>query len=90
MSKALRTCRIVDQITTETDKRFETVARMADVIVEIVLEKGDCAQQDLLAQGFTHQDITSIWHFANALAVIEIKCRANGIGSSFEKEARYA
>ncbi len=90
MSKVIQPRRIVDQITTATDKKYEHVARLADAIVETTMENGDCAQQDLLAQGFTHQDITSLWHFANALAVIELKCRANGTGSSYELEVRYA
>lgn len=90
MTKAIRPRRIVNQITTATDKKYELVARIADAIVETILENGDCAQQDLLAQGFAHQDITLLWHFANALATIELKCRANGIGSSFEREVRYA
>ena len=69
MAKQMRALRIVDQITTETDKRFEPVARMADAIIETTLENGDCVQQDLQAKGFTHQDIAAHWHFANALAV---------------------
>jgi hypothetical protein len=63
---------------------------MADAIVEITLKSGFCSQQDLLSIGYTPQDIASLWHFANALAVIELKCRANSIGASFEGEARYA
>lgn len=90
MTKATHPRRIVDQITTKTDKRFEPVARMADAIVETTLEKGDCAQQDLHANGFTYQEIAALWHFANALAVIELKCRMSSIGSSYEREARYA
>jgi len=90
MTKEIRPCRIVDQITTKMDKRFEPVARMADAIVEITLEKGNCEQKDLLVTGFTHQDVATLWHFANALASIELKCRANDICSSFEREARYA
>lgn len=90
MIKANKHRCIVDQITTKTDKKFEPVARMADMIVEITLETGTCEQQDLLAEGFSRQDITTIWHFANALAAIEIKCRANGIGFSYEREASYA
>jgi len=90
MTKAIRPCRIVDQITTKTDKRFEPVARMADAIVETTLENGDCVQQDLHTKGFTHQDIAALWHFANALAVIELRGRVNDIGSSFGREVRYA
>jgi len=90
MSRVLHPSRIVDQITTQTDKRFEAVARMADAIVEMSVESGGYTQQDLLTKGFTHQDIVNLWHFANALAAIELKCRENGIGSSFGQEARYA
>ncbi len=90
MAKAIKYRRIVDQITSETDKRFEPVARMADTIVEMTLEIGNCEQQDLLALGFAHQDVAALWHFANALAVIELRCRENGIGSYYEREARYA
>lgn len=90
MSRVLHPRRIVDQITTKTDKRFEVVALMADAIVEMSVESGDCTQQDLLAKGFANQDIAALWHFANALASIELKCRENGMVSSYEKEARYA
>lgn len=90
MAKRIRSHSIVDQITTETDKRFEPVGRIADAIVKTTLATGNCLQQDLLALGFTHQDIASLWHFANALAAIELKCRENGICSSYEQEARYA
>ncbi len=90
MAKQMRTPRIVDQITTETDKRFEPVAHMADAIVKTMLETGGCEQRDLLALGFPHQDVAALWHFANALAVIELRCRENSIGFSCGKEARYA
>lgn len=88
MSKTIHSRRIVDQITTATDKRFELVARMADAIVEMTLAARDCMEQDL--KGFTRQEIATLWHFANALAVIELRCRENGISSSYEREVRYA
>lgn len=90
MAESMCSFRIVDQITTATDKKFEPVARMADAIVEATIQTGDCVQQDLYAKGFSHQDISALWHFANALAVIELKCRTNGIVSSYEREVRYA
>ncbi|MDD3181340.1 MAG: hypothetical protein PHD48_00815 [Alphaproteobacteria bacterium] len=90
MSRVLHPHRIVDQITTQTDKRFEAVARMADAIVEMSVESGAYTQQDLLIKGFTHQDIVNLWHFANALAVIELRCRENSIGFSCGNKARYA
>jgi hypothetical protein len=80
--------RIVDQITTATDKRFELVACMADFIVEMTLGCEGCTQRDLLACGFTQQDVVALWHFASALAAVEIKCRKNGIVSSFGMKNR--
>lgn len=59
MTKPIRHRRLVDQITSETDKRFEAVALMADAIVEITLKSGFCSQQDLLSIGYTPQDIVS-------------------------------
>ncbi len=90
MTKAVRHRLIVDQITTKTDKRFEPVAHMADAIVETTLALGDCSQQDLIAKGFTHQDIASLWHFANALAALEINRRTTDTGYPHERGARYA
>jgi hypothetical protein len=58
MSKAICSRRIVDQITSETDKRFEIVARMADEIVDATVKAGDCAEQDL--KGFTRQEIADM------------------------------
>lgn len=90
MTKRIGSSSIVNQITTETDKRFEPVARMADAIVETIIKAGDCTQQELLVMGFAQQDIADLWHFANALAAIEIRCRCNGNASSFELGVRYA
>ena len=89
-SQAARPSRIVDQITTATDKKFDLVARMADIIVETTLEMGSCVEQVLHAKGFTRQDTLSFWHFANALAAIELKCRANGADVSLKQAAHYA
>jgi hypothetical protein len=64
--------RIIHQITTTTDKKFEPVARMADAIVDITLQHGACLSSDLQAYGFTKNEIASLWHFALALADIEL------------------
>lgn len=90
MSDVPYSYRIVDQITTATDKRFELVAHMADAIVEMALEGNECNQQDLFTKGFAERDVAVFWHFANALAAVELRCRANGVGSSFDREVRYA
>lgn len=90
MAKTSNRRRIVDQITTKTDKKFEPAARMADVIVEMILETGNCEQQDLLAEGFSRQDIAALWHFANALAAVELKHMQGGLLSFPQKEVRYA
>ncbi len=90
MSNSILHLRIVDQITTATDKGFELVARIADEIVATTLSNSDCTQQELLAKGFWQQDVDTLWHFANALAAVELTCRKNGIGSFYEREARNA
>jgi len=82
--------RIVDLITTVTDKRFEPVARMADEIVMLTMQHGGCLPQDLLNEGFAHKDVNALWHFANALADVELK-RAKSVSLSFsQREVRYA
>ena len=90
MTNSTRSRRIVDQITTATDKRFELVARMADFIVKTTLETSDCTQQDILARGFAQQDVFTLWHFANALAAVELRCKEKDFASPFAKEVRYA
>ncbi|MDD3181282.1 MAG: hypothetical protein PHD48_00525 [Alphaproteobacteria bacterium] len=90
MTKTIRFHRIVEQITTDTDKRFEMVARMADTIVEATLETGDCVQKDFLAKGFAQQEISALWHFANALAAIELKSCQHNINSVFVRDVRHA
>ncbi|MGE0108454.1 MAG: hypothetical protein AB7S81_01635 [Bdellovibrionales bacterium] len=90
MPNAIKHRSIVDQITSKTDKRFELVARMADFIVEMKLDVRTCEQQDLHIQGFNYQDVAALWHFANALAAIEFRCRENEISASCGREVRYA
>ncbi|NCC03471.1 MAG: hypothetical protein EOM37_05410 [Proteobacteria bacterium] len=90
MSDVQYSYRIVDQITTAKDKRFELVAHMADAIIAMTLEGGGCLPGDLHVKGFMHQDIATHWHFANALASVELNCRLNSIGSCYVKEVRYA
>lgn len=82
--------RIVDQITTETDKKYELVARMADAIVKETLKTGDCVQQDLYLKDFSPQDISAFWHFANALADVELRFRKCEVAFSSNKMTRYA
>lgn len=73
MNDVTKSQRVVDLITTASNKKFQSVARMADAIIDARLENGNCLPQDLKAKGFTHQDISTLWHFANALAFIELK-----------------
>lgn len=90
MTNPIRPRRIVDQITTATDKRFELVARIADSIVETTLETGGCDERDILAKGYSQQESTSYWHFANALAAVELRCRENKSDLCFKPGVRYA
>lgn len=81
---------IVDQITTATDKKFEPVARMADAIINVILQNGDCLPADLQAQGFAANEVATLWHFAHSLAVIELSHMENNVPSFSLKEVRYA
>ena len=82
--------RIVDLITTATDKRFEPVAHMADEIVMLTLQQGECTPQALVSKGFVQQDVISLWHFANALAAVELKHTKSAFLSFQKREVRYA
>lgn len=55
------------------DRRFEPVARMAEAIIAIVKEKGDCLPQDLLPLGFTKLETVDHYHMAKSLAAVELK-----------------
>ena len=81
---------IVDQITTATDKRFEAVAHMADAIVELTLENGDCLPVDMHMVGYSEKDVAALWHFAQAIAAIELKHMESNAPSFSLKEVRYA
>lgn len=82
--------RIVDQITTATDIKFEPVARMADAIVDITLENGDCAPPDVQAKGFSSSEVATLWHFAHSLAAIELRHLESKVLPFSQKEVRYA
>lgn len=65
---------VVDLVTTDKDKRFELPARMADAIIRIVQEQGDCLPQDLNSKEFSAPYVARYWHMAYAMAAIELKC----------------
>jgi hypothetical protein len=81
---------VVDLITTATDKRFEPVARMADAIICMTLQQGDCLPKNLLSEGFAQQEITTFWHFAYALAAIELRQMEGNVFSIPLREVHYA
>ena len=82
--------RIVDLITTANDRKFEPVARMADAIVEITLDSGSCSQIDLQMAGFSTKDVATLWHFAQSLALIELRHMESKVLPFSQKEVRYA
>ncbi|MDD3028863.1 MAG: hypothetical protein PHS57_01080 [Alphaproteobacteria bacterium] len=65
---------VVDLITTDKDKRFEQPARMADAIIRIIQEQGDCLPQDLSPEEFPAPYVARYWHMAHTMAKIELKC----------------
>jgi hypothetical protein len=49
------------------------VARMVDAIVEVVTaQEGHCKPDDLLAKGFTREEIDRHWRMAQALAYVKM------------------
>ncbi|MDX2028076.1 MAG: hypothetical protein SFW62_05525 [Alphaproteobacteria bacterium] len=52
--------------------KFATAERMATAIVTLMKAKGDCQPVDLIAKGFTHDDIDQHWPMAKALAHVEL------------------
>ena len=81
--------RIVDQITTATDKKFEPVARMADAIIDITLQQGECSPPDLQAKGIPSCEVAALWHFAYSLAAIELNHMESKVLSFPQMEVRY-
>jgi hypothetical protein len=64
---------IVDLVTTDEDKRFEPVGRMATAIIEITQKNGGCLPQDLNEKGFTPAEVAQHYHMAKSLAAVELK-----------------
>ena len=68
---------IVDLITTNKDKKFAPVGRMATAIMGIISEDGDCLPIDIRARGFTPSEISKYWHMAYSLATVEMNLMSN-------------
>ena len=64
--------RVVDLETSGPGGRFSRAERMATAIVELYREQGGCLPQDLLAKGFTNDEIDRHWAMAKALAQVEL------------------
>ena len=63
---------VVDLVSTESEGKFGPAGRMATAIVELYREQGGCLPQDLLARGFTNEEIDRDWAMAKALAYVEL------------------
>jgi len=72
--------RVVDLITTDTDKKFEPAGRMADAIIAILKKHGKCDQQDLKTNGFSKNEIETHWPLAYSLAAVEIRFMSATLG----------
>jgi hypothetical protein len=64
---------VVDLVATKPDERFAMAERMAKAIAGLYRDQGGCLPQDLLAKGFTHEEIDRHWAMAKALAQVEMK-----------------
>lgn len=56
----------------KTEAKFPVAERMASAIVAIIREQGGCLPHELLAKGFTHEEIDRHWAMAKALAYVEL------------------
>lgn len=64
--------RVVDLVTEKPEAKFGPAERMATAMVEIYREQGGCLPQDLIAKGFTPEEIDRHWAMAKALALVEL------------------
>ncbi len=65
--------RVVDLVTEKPEAKFGPAERMATAIAEIYRKQGGCLPQDLIAKGFTPEEIDRHWAMAKALALVELK-----------------
>ena len=65
--------RVVDLVTDKPEAKFAPAERMATAIAEIYREQGGCLPQDLIAKGFTPEEVDRHWAMAKALALVELK-----------------
>jgi hypothetical protein len=52
--------------------KFGVAQRMADAIVRLMQENEGCLPQDLIAEGFTPEEIERHWAMARALAQVQL------------------
>ena len=55
-----------------SEKKFDAADRMGAAIAQLMRENDGCLPQDLLAKGFTPDEITRYWPMAKALAQVEL------------------
>jgi hypothetical protein len=65
--------RVIDPEISNPEEKFSLVERMATAIAEIMREQGGCLPLDLVAKGFTRDEIDRHWPMAKALAYVELK-----------------
>lgn len=53
----------------DTDDKLQ---RMVDLMVDVARERGECTNHDLLAAGFTHDDLRRFGPMASGLAAVTI------------------
>src|SRR5262245_26897916 len=58
------TMRVVDLETSDPERKFSKVERMATAIVETIREQGGCLPHDLVVRGFTRGEIDRHWVMA--------------------------
>lgn len=55
-----------------SSEKFLVTERMASAIVSLIRSTGQCLPQDLVAKGFSYDEINRHWAMAKALAYVEL------------------
>ena len=56
----------------ESEKNIIVATHMAEAIVTVTKEKGDCLPKDLTANGFSPEEVDRYWAMAKALAYVQL------------------
>lgn len=81
---------VIDFIGIEFDKKYAPYQRMANAIIDLTRENGECFPNDLLQFGFSKEETEERWHMASAMANVELRLAKRSFLPKFWRKAHYA